>query len=252
MADRQGEESDSPSSGVGSLRADLEEEINSSIFLARKHGEERLDAERLRHAEQMRAVERERDLERRNFQLRFEQFQEEQERLKREVEDMKGKLQLVNIEKEDLEEQVTSLVNKQNYQELHTVAKDMEEEQKRKDKEEELLTTVQKLTIRVQSQDQDLAEAKEDNIVLRSQVKSLKEKECKDGGRFKIFGGGKEAPAGDDQCQDPSDIRVKLRVTEQELNDQKEVNSKLKQYLGEVLGNIMVKNPQMLEKTSQI
>eukprot|EP00090_Calanus_glacialis_P028102 TRINITY_DN44999_c0_g1_i1.p1 TRINITY_DN44999_c0_g1~~TRINITY_DN44999_c0_g1_i1.p1 ORF type:complete len:127 (+),score=53.76 TRINITY_DN44999_c0_g1_i1:3-383(+) len=126
----------------------------------------------------------------------------------------------------------------------------MEEEQTRQDKEEELLTTVQKLTIRVQSQDQDLAEAKEDNIVLRSQVKSLKEKECKDAGRFKIFGGGKEAPAGDDQCQDPSDIRVKLRVTEQELNDQKEVNSKLKQYLGEVLGNIMVKNPQMLEKTS--
>ena len=163
---------------------------------------------------------------------------------------MKGKLQLVNIEKEHLEEQVTSLVNKQSCQELHAVAKDIDE-QKRKDKEEELLTTVQKLTVRVQSQDEDLAEAKEDNIVLRSQVKSLKEKECKDGGRFKMFGGGKEAPAGVDQCQDPNDIRVKLRTSEQELHEQKEVNVKLKQYLGEVLGNIMVKNPQMLEKTNQ-
>ena len=91
-----------------------------------------------------------------------------------------------------MEEQVTSLVNKQNCQVLQTVAKDMEEEQTRQDKEEELLTTVQKLTIRVQSQDQDLAEAKEDNIVLRSQVKSLKEKECKDGGRLKIFSGGRK------------------------------------------------------------
>ena len=88
--------------------------------------------------------------------------------------------------------------------------------------------------------------------MLRSQVRRLKEKECKEGGRFKMFGGGKEASAVEEKCQDPSDIRVKLRVTVQELNDQKEVNVKLKQYLGEVLGNIMVKNPQMLEKTSQI
>jgi len=165
---------------------------------------------------------------------------------------MKGKMKLVYVEKEHLEEQMTILVNKQNCLEVDAVAKDKEEEQKRKDKEEELVATVQKLTARVQSQDQDLAEAKEDNIVLRSQVKRLKEKECKDGARFKMFGGGKETPADGDQCEDPSDIRVKLRISEQELYDQKEVNIKLKQYLGEVLGNIMVKNPQMLEKTNQI
>jgi len=48
--------------------------------------------------------------------------------------------------------------------------------------------------------------------------------------------------------EDPQNIRVKLKRVEQELKDQKEVNNQLKQYVGEVLVNIMVKNPQILEK----
>ena len=89
MVDRQ-DDCDSLSSGRGSIRADLEEEINASICLARKHGEEKFEAERLRQADQIKAVERESNLERRNYQLRFEQYQEEQERLRREVEELKG------------------------------------------------------------------------------------------------------------------------------------------------------------------
>jgi len=111
------------------------------------------------------------------------------------------------------------------------------------------MSTVQRLTTRVQAQDQDLAEAKEDNIVLRSQIRSLKgekRKESKEGGRFKLFGGVKEIPA--DILEDPKDIREKLRQAEQDLVDQKEVNNQLKQYVGEVLVNIMVKNPQILQK----
>merc|ERR1711892_846421 len=84
------------------------------------------------------------------------------------------------------------------------------EEQRRKDREEELMSTVQRLTTRVQSQDQDLAEAKEDNIVLRSQVRRLKgekRKEVKEGGRFKFFGGGKEINSEKDLWEDPQDIR---------------------------------------------
>eukprot|EP00091_Calanus_sinicus_P005255 TRINITY_DN15682_c0_g1_i1.p1 TRINITY_DN15682_c0_g1~~TRINITY_DN15682_c0_g1_i1.p1 ORF type:complete len:355 (-),score=77.30 TRINITY_DN15682_c0_g1_i1:9-1073(-) len=50
------EDYDSPSSSLGSLRAGLEEEISSSLLLARKHGEERLVAERQRHAEQLEAM----------------------------------------------------------------------------------------------------------------------------------------------------------------------------------------------------
>ena len=45
--------------GTDSLRADLEEEIQTSLLLARKHGEERLESERRRHAEQVESMERE-------------------------------------------------------------------------------------------------------------------------------------------------------------------------------------------------
>jgi len=87
--------------------------------------------------------------------------------------------------------------------------------------------------------------------VLRSQIRCLKgekKKESKEGGRFKLFGGGRENPPGKDILEDPKDIREKLRQAEQDLVDQKEVNNQLKQYVGEVLVNIMVKNPQILQK----
>ena len=248
MVDRQ-DDCDSLSSGRGSIRADLEEEINSSICLTRKHGEERLQAEKLRHADQVKAVERETNLERRNFQLRFEQYQEEQERLRKEVEELKGKLTSVNLEKDHLEGQIMNLEKQNSCQ----ASQDVEEEQKRKDKEEELMKTVQKLTVRVQSQDQFLAEANEDIIVLRSQVKHLKGERVKEGGRFKRFGGGRAAIVSDDvENEDPSDIRVKLQMKEEELRDQKKVNAELKQYVDKVMVNIMVKNPQMLENISKI
>jgi len=251
LAENKGEEYDSPSSGRGSLRVDLEEEISSSLLLARKHGEERLAVERQRHADQMEGVERERNLERRNFQLRFEQFQEDQDTLRKEVDQLKEKLKLVNLEKENMEAQMVQLVEQQRCQSPVRAFQDRREveEQRRRDREEELMSTVQRLTTRVQAQDQDLAEAKEDNIVLRSQIRSLKgekRKESKEGGRFKLFGGVKEIPA--DILEDPKDIREKLRQAEQDLVDQKEVNNQLKQYVGEVMVNIMVKNPQILQK----
>ena len=253
-ADGQQEDYDSHSSGVGSSKADLEEQISSSILLARKHDEERLDVERQRHIDQLGAMERERDLERRNFQLMFEQFQEEQEKLRRKVDNLTEKVKLVNLEKEHMEKQMTELVKHQGNEVVKTTQNNEEKdqfEQRRIDREEELMQTVKTLTERVQNQDEDLAEAKEDNIVLKSQVKTLKEckgKECKEG-RFKLFRSGKEnTPVEDQQNADPQDIRVKLRMVEQELREQKEVNCKLKHYVGEVLADIMVKNPQMLEK----
>ena len=42
-----------------SLGPDLEEEIQTSLLLARKHGEERLETERRRHSEQLDSMERE-------------------------------------------------------------------------------------------------------------------------------------------------------------------------------------------------
>ena len=43
-------------------------------------------------------------------------------------------------------------------------------------------------------------------------------------------------------------VRSRLRKLEQELQDQMEVNNQLKSYVGEVLVNIMVSNPEVLEK----
>lgn len=177
------EEYDSQSSGVDSLKADLEEEINSSILLARKHGDERLENEKRRHSEQMDSLERERDLERRNYQLRFEQMQEERDKLKREVVGLKDKVGLLSVEKTLLEEQMMENVRKQ--------ADDEVDDVKRKDREEELLNTVKNLSEKVADQDQMLAEVKEDNVLLKKQLKELSLKENKGSG-FRIFGNNKE------------------------------------------------------------
>ena len=50
---------DSLSSGVDSLKADLEEEIQTSVSLARRHGQERLQTERRRHSEHLDSLARE-------------------------------------------------------------------------------------------------------------------------------------------------------------------------------------------------
>ena len=181
------EEYESPSSGVDSLKADLEEEISSSLILARRHGDERLENERRRHSEQMDSIEKERDLERRNFQLRYEQMQEERDTLKKEVSSLKDKVGLLNVEKNLLEEQMMETVQHQAVKE----EEDNQEELRRRDREEELLMTVKTLSERVANQDQQMAELKEDNILLKKQLKEMAVKETKTTA-FRIFGGNKE------------------------------------------------------------
>merc|ERR1719402_2076635 len=110
---RREEEYDSPSSGVGSLKAELEEEISSSLQLARRHGEERLMVERERWRDQMAGLEKERDMERRNSALRYQQLQEEKDQLKQEVERLQEKVRMIHLEKEQLDEQVAELIEEQ-------------------------------------------------------------------------------------------------------------------------------------------
>lgn len=237
---------DSESSGLGSGGTDFEEEVNSSIIVARKCGENRLEVEKVHLADYARAMEKEQDLERKNFQLRFEQFEEEQVRLKEQLDDLKCKLKSVNLEKDNLEDQVVNLEDeKKIFLNKH---KDIEE--KRKDREEVLSNTVQKLTSRIQTLDQDLAESKEDNLVLRSQVNSLKAGKVK--GLINKFGGGKGATGSvqiDEYDDDPNDIRVQLKAKEKELDKQVQVHKEIKQYLDKVLSNVMAMNPQLLEKS---
>ena len=110
-------------------------------------------------------------------------MQEERDKLKQEVVGLKDKVGLLSVEKTLLEEQMMENVRKQADNEVDDV--------KRKDREEELLNTVKNLSEKVADQDQMLAEVKEDNVLLKKQLKELSLKENKGSG-FRIFGNNKE------------------------------------------------------------
>jgi len=241
LAMNRNSEYDSQSSGVDSLKVDLEEEISSSLVMARKHGEERLEAEKRLHSEELDSLGRERDLERRNFQLKFEQMQEEKEMLKKEVTSLREKVDLLNTEKNLLEDQMIENVNTLAVKE----ETDNEEEMRRKDREKELLKTVENLSRKVADQDQLIAEVKEDNICLKKQLKEVSMKDSKGG--FRLFG--KENVS--NKIEDPQDLRSRLRLTEKQLMEQVDVNNQLKAYMGDVLMNVMSSNPQILEKNNK-
>lgn len=256
------EEDDSPSSGVGSLKVDLEEELATSLHLARRHGEERLLAEVARHREQVSSLERERDLERRNFTLRFQQIQEERDAMKREVEGLQEKVRLIHGEKEGCEERLADLLEEQRCRSPPTAVGESLEEQRRQDREQELVGTVEALSLRVQQQDDAEAELREDNIVLRSQVRSLRGAAGPRVSPFKERNRsflGLIAPRVEEKARDkaediqilyldPADLRRLLKESRGELQEQREANTSMKEYMGTVLGNIMAENPSMLEK----
>merc|ERR1712059_200098 len=186
-------------------------------------------------------LEKERDLERRNFHLRIEQMRREQDRMREEVEQLREKLHFANKEKELCEGQMP-VENEMHRTDSPVLAR-----------EQELLLSFDQLASKVEEQDSQLAETKEDNIVLRSQIRSLREAleaSREKGNHFRgIFGGRGISPRVEvDMWEDPADIRARSRGLQKELGEQKEVNKQLKAYVGEVLVNIMVKNPQMLEK----
>merc|ERR550525_2175552 len=224
----------------------------------------------------MAGMERERDMERRNATLRYQQLQEERDKLKQEVERLQEKVRLIHLEKELMEEQgcrspVTAVstllpVPVALTREVGTMAEatvsskevstTMDEsvtstwQEKRSNREEELLQTVQALSMRVEVQDDQLAQVKEDNIVLRSQVRSLREtvgskvspRSRGKEGKFRLFGmlgtgrGEPEEQFGsEEKYEDPADLRRMLAEVRAELLDQKEVNMQLKQYVGDVL-----------------
>jgi len=212
---------------------------------------------------------------------------------KQEVERWQEKVRLIHLEKEHLDEQVAELIEEQRCRspvtavgtlvpavpvaltrEVGTMAEatvssrevstTMAEavmstlEEERSNREEELLQTVQALSMRVEVQDDQLAQVKEDN-----QVRSLREtvgakvsprSKAKEG-KFRLFGmlgtgrGDAEEHIGsEEKYEDPADLRRMLAEVRVELLDQKEVNMQLKQYVGDVLVNILAENPNILEK----
>merc|ERR1712088_981548 len=218
----------------------------------------------------------------------YQQLPEERDNLKQEVDRLQEKVRLIHMEKEQLDEQVAELMEEQRCRSPVTavsslaLTKDigsmagatvaskeagtMAETSSAlgfNNREEELLQTVQALSLRMEEQDEQLAQVKEDNIVLRSQVRSLREtvgtkisprpkgKE----GKFRLFGmlgtgrGDPDEQVGsEEKYEDPADLRKMLAEVRAELLDQKEVNAQLKQYVGDVLVNIIAENPNILER----
>ena len=113
----------------------------------------------------------------------------------------------------------------------------------------ELLIQLKHLSERVEAQDTLLAETKEDNTVLRIQNQNLMETINKaNANKSKIKKKSMDTPSMDWIDGDESNEKKRLFLLEQELEDQKEVNKQLKAYVGDILINIIVQNPQILEK----
>ena len=109
-------------------------------------------------------------------------------------------MELLSLEKSLLEQQVADTASRK----VREEEEEARAEQQRRDREEELMKTVTVLSSRVGDQDQELAEIKEDNIVLRRQVRDLSQnKENKESPRFRIFGGNLKENSAPDKIEDP-------------------------------------------------
>ena len=178
--------------------------------------------------------------------------------MKNERESFKKKIEQLENEKEKLKAEIKQLMAKQDVMEINesgkkviipTVNHDpdkLDEEILNDTREAELLIQLKHLNLRVEAQDTLLAETKEDNTVLRIQNQSLLETINKtNASKSKSMRKSNEATSLDWL---DSNEKKRLFLLEQDLEDQKEVNKQLKAYVGDILINIIVQNPQILEK----
>jgi len=174
----------------------------------------------------------------------------------------KKKVDELENEKANLKAEVKVLMQKQNVLEINESGKKviipteihdpekLHEEIMNDTREAELLIQLKHLSERVEAQDTLLAETKEDNTVLRIQNQSLLEAINKsNSGNSKMRRKRSiDTPSLDWLDGEDSNEKKRLFLLEQELEDQKEVNKQLKAYVGDILINIIVQNPQILEK----
>eukprot|EP00092_Neocalanus_flemingeri_P053798 GFUD01063298.1.p1 GENE.GFUD01063298.1~~GFUD01063298.1.p1 ORF type:complete len:325 (-),score=112.24 GFUD01063298.1:325-1212(-) len=181
--------------------------------------------------------------------------------MKNQLESFKKKIEQLENEKERLKDEIKIIMKKQDVVEINesgkkviipTVNHDLDkldEEILNDTREAELLIQLKHLSERVEAQDTLLAETKEDNTVLRIQNQSLLETINKTNqSKYKTKKKKKDIPSLDWLDTDDSNEKKRLFLLEQELEDQKEVNKQLKAYVGDILINIIVQNPQILEK----
>jgi len=190
----------------------------------------------------------------------FRNTSQREDLLEMEVKQLKEKVEQLEKEKKSLKSRIEMLSHKQDVLEINKNGKkvivpteshdqEMLEEEIRNDtREAELLIQLKHLSERVEVQDTLLAETKEDNTVLRIQNQSLLESLNKALANTKTKKKSFDTPSLDWIESDDSNEKKKMFLLEQELEDQKEVNKQLKAYVGDILINIIVQNPQILEK----
>jgi len=187
-------------------------------------------------------------------------IEEKESAMLKELENYKMKVEQLEKEKEKLQYELKLLNEKQCGLEINKNGKKvivptenhdqetLDEEIRNDTREAELLIQLKHLSERVEVQDTLLAETKEDNTVLRIQNQTLLESLNKANATSKSKKKSFETPSLDWIDGDDSIEKKRLFLLEQELEDQKEVNKQLKAYVGDILINIIVQNPQILEK----
>jgi len=127
--------------------------------------------------------------------------------------------------------------------------------------ESEYLLKIQQMAARIQEQDDFVTELKEDNLVLRNQKRSLVDFYNNSKNKRNFLGVSKNRSFNDISSinstlgldiDDPQDIRMRTRSLHNQLQEQTDMYNKVKAYLDEVLMTIMMKNPDILEKTHSI
>ena len=200
-------------------------------------GEPNKILEEMKYEKEIAMMELEMKNERESFKKKIEQLEIEKEKLKTEIKLLNEKHDVVEIN-ESGKKVIIPTVN-------HDPDK-LEEEILNDTREAELLIQLKHLSERVEVQDTLLAETKEDNTVLRIQNQSLLETINKtNASKSKSMRKSSEATSLDWL---DSNEKKRLFLLEQDLEDQKEVNKQLKAYVGDILINIIVQNPQILEK----
>ena len=176
--------------------------------------------------EELAALKQEMFAERQSFQMQIIHQAKEMSNLKEEVENFRNRLSKTETEKNATEERIRDLLEKQKVDFSVKLSSEKEE-----DPDILLQTTNDKL----KAQENIINQLKEEIERLRNYKKDLN-------------GTNEEENKYRDTQSKTEDPNQKIISLVHELNDQKEVSEKLKAYVGEVLENVMVTNPQVLER----
>jgi len=162
-----------------------------------------------------------------SFKLQIKQKEIEISQLMAKVGELKSTIKALETEKHSSEEKILNLLEKQTLDPPVTAVQTFSLE-----REEYLLSQVEILKKRIKSQDDIIVEIQDENDSLRNRSNGLEDVMIN----------------GDSDEVIPEDSKKKIMLLEHELEDQKEVSTQLKAYVGEVLGNIMITNPHILER----